>query len=205
MANFTDQQRQFLHAFYEIANQKAPDDLVDIHEIGQKCGFNDSQSVENVDLLTAEGFLESKGLPSSYRLTPKGRHEVRQILSGSEGKSGLAPRVTVNLVTFGDDDSAPEGTTPSRVGAQDCEAVANALDLVRQHVAKIDPSSGYARDHLLDVVRELEGELQQANPNRVRLQGLLLGLAIAAHLDKHSTDADHAVKVALSFLGVDVF
>jgi hypothetical protein len=31
---------------------------------------------------------------------------VRQILSGSEGKSGLAPRVTVNLVTFGDDDSA---------------------------------------------------------------------------------------------------
>jgi len=204
MTTLTDQQRQFLHAFYEIANQKAPDDLVDIHEIGQKCGFNENESVENVDLLTAEGFLESKGLPSSYRLTPKGRHEVRQMLSGSEGKSGVAPRVTVNLVTFGDD-TTREGTTPSRVGAQDCEAVASALDLVRQRVAEIDPASGYPRDQLLDVVRELEDEVQQSSPNRVRLQGLLLGLAIAAHLDKHSTDADHAVKVALSFLGLDVF
>jgi hypothetical protein len=204
MTTLTDQQRQFLHAFYEIANQKAPDDLVDIHEIGQKCGFNENESVENVDLLTAEGFLESKGLPSSYRLTPKGRHEVRQMLSGSEGKSGIAPRVTVNLVTFGDDTTG-EGTTPSRVGAQDCEAVASALDFVRQRVAEIDPASGYPRDQLLDVVCELEDEVQQSSPNRVRLQGLLLGLAIAAHLDKHSTDADHAVKVALSFLGLDVF
>jgi hypothetical protein len=200
-----DQQRQFLHAFYEIANQKAPDNLVDIHEIGQKCGFSENESVENVDLLTAEGFLESKGLPSSYRLTPKGRHEVRQILSGSEGKGGLAPRVTVNLVSFDGRDTPPAETPVSRVGPQDCEAVANALDLVRQHVTKIDRSSGYAQNDLLDVLRELEGELEKSDPNRVRLQGLLLGLAIAAHLDKHSTDADHAVKVALSFLGLDVF
>ena len=205
MAGITDQQRQFLHAFYEIANQKAPDDLVDIHALGQKCGFDESVSVEHVDLLTAEGFLESKGLPSSYRLTPKGRHEVRQILSGSEGKGGVAPRVTVNLVAFNGHGTSMEGERPIRVGPQDCEAVASALEHVREHVAKIDTSYGYPQDSLMEVVRELENELQQANPNRVRLQGLLLGLAIAAHLDKHNTEADHAVKVALSFLGLDIF
>ena len=205
METLNDRQRQFLYAFYDIANQKAPDNLVDIHEIGHKCGLDESESVENVDLLTAEGFLESKGLPSSYRLTPKGRHEVRQILSGSEGQGGVAPRVTVNLVTFDDPHTSQAGTPAIRVGTQDCEAVASALDLVRQHVAKIDSASGYPRDNLLDIVRELEDELQQPDPNRVRLQGLLLGLAIAAHLDKQSTDADHAVKVALSFLGLDVF
>jgi hypothetical protein len=205
MANLTDKQQQFLYAFYDLANQKAPDNLVDIHEIGQKCGFDERECVENVDLLVAEGFLESKGLPSSYRLTPKGRHEVRQVLSGSGGKGGSAPRVTVNLVTFNGQDTPSEEATPIGVGAQDCEAVASALELVRQHVAKIDRSSGSSQDNLIDVVNELEEELQQSNPNRVRLQGLLLGLAIAAHLDKHDTDADHAVKVALSFLGLDVF
>jgi len=205
MVKLSDPQRQFLFAFYDIANQKAPDNLVDIHEIGQKCGFDESASVENVDLLTAEGFLESKGLPSSYRLTPKGRHEVRQILTGSEGKDSTTPRVTVNLVSFDDRDPLQQETPVIKVGAQDCEAVASALELVRQHVGKIDRSSGYPRDNLLEVVRELEDELQQPDPNRVRLQGLLLGLAIAAHLDKHHPDADHAVKVALSFLGLDVF
>ena len=61
MANLTDKQQQFLYAFYDLANQKAPDNLVDIHEIGQKCGFDERECVENVDLLVAEGFLESKG------------------------------------------------------------------------------------------------------------------------------------------------
>jgi hypothetical protein len=203
--NLTDQQRQFLHAFYAQAKEKAPDNIVDCHAVGHACGLDEIEGLAVVDLLTDGGFLEPKGQTSTYRLTPKGRDEVRWVLNGSPEPKGWPPRVTVNLATFSEHHPPQEEGKPLRVGSQDCEAVASAVERVRQHIAALDGRAGYPQGHLVAVIDELETEIQQPNPNGVRLQGLLMGLAIAAHLAGHNTEADHAVKVALSFLRVNVF
>jgi len=201
----TEQQQQFLNAFYEQSNQKAPDNIVDFHTVGRACGLNETEGLEIVGLLTDGGFLEPKGPTSTYRLTPKGRNEVRQVLSGAPAPTDRPPRAIANLVSFGDNRPAQKTTAQLRVGPQDCEAIVYALENVRQHVTTLDGWAGYPRDHLLAIVDELEAEIRQPSPNGIRLQGLLMGLAIASHLAGEDTEADNAIKVALSFLRIDVF
>jgi hypothetical protein len=205
MMTITEQQQQFLNAFYEQTNQIAPDNIVDFHAVGHACGLSETEGLEAVGLLTDGGFLEPKGPTSTYRLTPKGRDEVRRVLSGTPAPTDSPPRAIANLVSFSDNRPAQTTTAQLRVGPHDCEAIAYALEHVRQHIAAIDAWAGHPRNHLLAVVDELEAEIRQPNPNSVRLQGLLLGLAIASHLDGEDTEADHAIKVALSFLHIDVF
>jgi hypothetical protein len=205
MMNITEQQQQFLNAFYEHSNQKAPDNIVDFHAVGRACGFNETEGLATVGLLTDGGFLEPKGPTSTYRLTPKGRNEVRQVLSGSPAPTDRPPRAIANLVSFGDDHPPQETAAQLNVGSQDCEAIAYALEQVRQHIAALEGWAGHPREHLLAIVDELEAEIQQPTPNGIRLQGLLMGLAIASHLTREDTEANHAVQVALSFLRIDVF
>ena len=75
--------RNLIKSSYEYANQKAPDNIVDFHAVGHACGLSETEGLEAVGLLTDGGFLEPKGPTSTYRLTPKGRDEVRRVLSGS--------------------------------------------------------------------------------------------------------------------------
>jgi hypothetical protein len=201
----TTQQQQFLHTFYERANQKAPDNIVDFHDVGQTCGLDESESLELVGILTEHGFLEPKGPNSTYRLTPKGRQEVRRVLSGFPEPNSEAPRVIVNFVSFGNYQRSQEAVKPFHVGPQDCEAIASVLENMRQHITAHDQWAGYARDHLLAIVDDIETETEQSNPNSLRLQGLLMALAMAAHLAGDNTELDHEIRVALSFLRIDVF
>jgi hypothetical protein len=55
------------------------------------------------------------------------------------------------------------------------------------------------------MVDEITTEIQYPNPNGIRLQGLLMGLAVAAHLAGDDTELEDAVKIALAFLRIDVF
>jgi hypothetical protein len=203
--NITEQQQQFLNTVYEQSNQKAPDDIVDFHAVGRACGLNETEGLEIVGLLTDGGFLEPKGPTSTYCLTPQGRNEVRQVLSGSPIPEDRPPRAIANLVSFGNNRPVQKTTVQLRVGPQDYEAIAYALENVRQHVVALDAWAGYPREHLLAIVDELEAEIRQPSPNGIRLQGLLMGLAIASHLAGEDTEADNAIKVALSFLRIDVF
>lgn len=205
MMNITNQHQQFLHAFYEHANQKAPDNIVNFHDVGKTCNLNETESLELVGLLSDSGFLEPKGPDSTYRLTPKGRHEVRRVLSGFPAPDGKPPRVIVNLVSLGGNQPPQEATKPFSVGWQDCEAVTSVLERIRQHITTLDRWAGYPRDHLLEMVDEITTEIQYPNPNGIRLQGLLMGLAVAAHLAGDDTELEDAVKIALAFLRIDVF
>lgn len=200
------EQRQFLRVFYEMANQKAPDNLVDVHEVGQRCGLDNTGSEELARLLSDGGLLDNEGTFPAYRLTPKGRQEVREALRGSSAKQLLTPRLTLHLAILGDWQAAQGAPAEMvyKVGSQDCAAVANALETLQQSLAQVKNLAGYPQAHFLDVVRELEAEVSQPHPNGLRLRGLLMGLAGALHLAGNHEEADHAVKVALSFLHVDV-
>jgi hypothetical protein len=200
------EQRQFLRVFYEMANQKAPDNLVDVHEVGHRCGLDDAGGEELARLLTDEGLLDNEGTFPAYRLTPRGRREVREALMGSSAKQLSTPRLTLNLATLGDWQSAQGAPAPTvdKVGSQDCAAVASAIELLQQSLARVENFAGYPQAHILDVVRELEAEITQPHPNGLRLRGLLMGLAAALYVAGNHEEIDHAVKVALSFLHVDM-
>jgi hypothetical protein len=90
------------------------------------------------------------------------------------------------------------------VGSQDCAAIRNVIETLQQRLAAKDTLVGYPQAHWLEVVRELESEINQPHPNGLRLRGLLLGLASALYMASADEEVDHAVKVALSFLHVDV-
>jgi hypothetical protein len=196
------ERHQFLGTFYDIANRKAPDNLVDVHEVGDTCGIDDMRSREIAQLLVDDGLLEHEGTFPAYRLTPKGRMEVREVLIGGQGQKPLSPRLIVHITTLGELPSSPKA--PANVGSQDCAAVASALDIVRQSLADVESLAGYPRAHLLDIVHELETELRQPNPNGIRLRGLLMGLASIVSLAANGQAVEHAVKVALSFLHIDL-
>jgi hypothetical protein len=199
-------QRQFLRVFYEMANQKAPDNLVDVHEVGQRCGLDEAGGEELARLLVDGGLLDNEGTFPAYRLTPRGRQEVREALKGSKAEHLLTPRLTLHLSTLGSWQTA-QGTpaeTVYKVGSQDCAAVASALELLQQSLTQVGNPAGYPQAHVLNVIRELEAEVKQPHPNGLRLRGLLMGLAGALHMAGNHEEADHAVKVALSFLHVDV-
>jgi hypothetical protein len=189
-----------------MANQKAPDNLVDVHDVGQRCGLDDAAGEELARLLFDGGLLDNEGTFPAYRLTPRGRQEVREALRGSSAEQVLTPRLTLYLSTLGNWQTAPgtSAETVYKVGSQDCAAVASALELLQQSLAQGENIAGYPQAHFLDVIRELEAEVKQPHPNGLRLRGLLMGLAGALHMAKNHEEADHAVKVALSFLHVDV-
>jgi hypothetical protein len=199
-------QRQFLRVFYEMANQKAPDNLVDVHEVGQRCGLDDSEGEELARLLVDGGLLDNEGTFPAYRLTPRGRQEVREALRGSSAKQLLTPRLTLHLSTLGNWQTAQgaPAETVYKVGSQDCAAVASALEILQQSLAQVENIAGYPQAYFLDVLHELEAEAKQPHPNGLRLRGLLMGLAGALHMAGNHEEADHAVKVALSFLHADV-
>jgi hypothetical protein len=199
-------QRQFLRVFYEMANQKAPDNLVDVHEVGQRCGLDDAGGEELARLLVDGGLLDNEGTFPAYRLTPRGRQEVREALRGAKAEQLLTPRLTLHLSTLGNWQTAQEASaeTAYQVGSQDCAAVASALELLQQSLTQGEIIAGYPQAHVLNVIRELEAEVKQPHPNGLRLRGLLMGLAGALHMTGNHEEADHAVKVALSFLHVDV-
>lgn len=196
------EQHQFLRAFYEIANSKAPDNLVDVHNVGKKCGFDSFQSQEIADLLVGDGILEHEGTFPSYRLTPKGRMEVREALIGGQEQKPLSPRLIMHITKLGELPSPPEAA--ARFGSQDQAAVANALEIVRQSLTDTEHLAGYQRTHLVDIVNELETELSHPDPNGIRLRGLLMGLACIVYMARHEEKVKHAVKVALSFLRIDL-
>jgi len=200
------EQRQFLQAFYEIANQKAPNDLVDVHVVGKRCELDGDASEELARLLLDAGLLDNEGTFPAYRLTPKGRHEVREALRGSVTKHALTPRLTLHMSPLGD---WPVGQkTPAEamypVGSQDCAAIHNVIEILQQGLRAKETLAGYAQAQWLEVVRELGAEVNQPYPNGLRLRGLLLGLASALYMAGPDEEVDHAVKVALSFLHIDV-
>jgi predicted transcriptional regulator len=196
------ERRQFLRIFYDVANSKAPDNLVDVHRVGDRCGMNETRSQEITDLLVDDGILEQEGTFPAYRLTPKGRMEVRDVLIGGQEHKPLSPRLVMHVTKLGELPSPPEAA--ARLGSQDQAAVTHALDIVRQSLADVEHLAGYPRSQLLDILQELETELGQRDPNGIRIKGLLMGLASVVFLASHEEDVEHAVKVALSFLHIDM-
>lgn len=196
------ERRQFLRMFYDIANSKAPDNLVDVHNVGDLCGSDGLRSQEIADLLVDDGLLEQEGTFPAYRLTPKGRMEVREVLIGGQEHKPLSPRLVMHVTKLGELPSPPESA--AKLGSQDQAAVAHALEIVRQSLTDVEHLAGYQRSHLLDIVQELETELRQPDPNGIRIRGLLMGLASVVYLASHGEGVEHAVKVALSFLHIDM-
>lgn len=196
------ERRQFLRAFYDTANSKAPDNLVDVHKVGDKCGIDGFRSQEIAELLADDGLLEHEGTFPAYRLTPKGRMEVREVLIGDQEQKPLSPRLVMHITKLGELPSP--AAAAARLGSQDQAAVTNALELVRHSLADVEQLAGYPRSHLLDIVEELETELRQPDPNGIRIRGLLMGLASIVYLAEHGEDVEQTVKVALSFLHIDM-
>lgn len=127
------EQHQFLRAFYEIANQKAPNDPVDVHAVGERCGLDGGASEELARLLLDEGLLDNEGTFPDYRLTPKGRHEVREALRGSSTQQVLTPRLTLHMSPLGDWPVAQGASAEAMYtgGSQDCAAINNVIEILR--------------------------------------------------------------------------
>ena len=116
----------------------------------------------------------------------------------------LSPRATISMSTLGTTTAGTAAGTQLRLGSEDRHAVLSALTFMRQSLTTVDSVAGHAPDQVCDVIAELEGELHKPAPNLLRLRGLLMGLSIATHMVGDNEPLDHEVKVALSFLGIDV-
>jgi hypothetical protein len=200
----TEERREFLHVFYRLTNQQAPNNLVDVDTLGRECGFGADTGEEVARVLADDGYLEPKGPFPDYRLTPKGWLEVREAMRAPGAESHLTPRLTVQVSTLGEPASPAATVAEQQIGSQDREVVRSMLNLVNKRLDALESSGKWPIAPLRDIIRDVEAELQQAEPHVLRLRGLLLGLALACQIPGDEEHMDHDVKVALSFLGIDL-
>ena len=201
-----EERLQFLRAFYDLDVEEDPHNVIDAHDVSRLCGLDASKGREIAQSLADAGVLLPKGRASHYRLTPKGRMDIHEELTGPPPESTLTFRVTIGTPAI--DAPYPEhGEAPSNVHSitlQDREAVAATLAAVKQCVAQGERLGKHDAEKVCEVVGDIEREMEASDPNILKLQGLLVGLAVAVQTDTSHAPADHAARVSFSFLGLNL-